>query len=378
MEIPLSPISMIEIINKIEKEKGIRVIRFDVAEPMFTPPWDAIKGTVNALLKGYYRYSPSLGIIELRKAISNYLKETRNLDYSEDEILVTVGGKFAVFSFFLGLLKHGDYVVLLRPYWSSYKAIALMLGINTLEVWSKDPYHLDEESLKEIMSKRPKAIIINSPNNPTGGILDINDIKLLKDLVEDYNIYVLSDEIDWAYVYDNRKFISPASIENLREKTIIIDGFSKVFCMSGWRVGFAAGPKELIDKMKIVQEHTVSSPTTFAQFGCLSAIEKYREYIPIIVRECDRKRKFIVEKLNKINGIECSIPEGGFYVYPYIRLEKSTLELAHYLLLNGVAVIPGEFFGDNRNRLRLCYAISDEDISIGIERISKFIEKIKK
>ncbi|MEM0286491.1 MAG: aminotransferase class I/II-fold pyridoxal phosphate-dependent enzyme, partial [Candidatus Methanomethyliaceae archaeon] len=281
-KIPPSPISIIELVEKIEKEKDIHVIRLDVAEPMFAPPWSAVKGTVDAVLKGKYKYSPSAGIFELRKAISEYLMKTRGLKYSEDEILITVGGKFASFSFFLGLLKPRDSVVLIKPYWSSFKAIPLMLNIKVIEVWSKYPYHLDEEKLKKVMSKKPKAIVINSPNNPTGGILDENDLKLLKDLAEDYNFYVLSDEIDWAYVYNGKIFKSPASL--LRDRTIIVDGFSKVFSMSGWRVGFAAGPKELIKNLKIVQEHTVSSPTTFAQYGCLSVLEKYEEYLSIIIK----------------------------------------------------------------------------------------------
>ncbi|MDH5806781.1 MAG: aminotransferase class I/II-fold pyridoxal phosphate-dependent enzyme [Candidatus Methanomethylicaceae archaeon] len=373
-KIPPSPISIIELVEKIEKEKDIHVIRLDVAEPMFAPPWSAVKGTVDAVLKGKYKYSPSAGIFELRKAISEYLMKTRGLKYSEDEILITVGGKFASFSFFLGLLKPRDSVVLIKPYWSSFKAIPLMLNIKVIEVWSKYPYHLDEEKLKKVMSKKPKAIVINSPNNPTGGILDENDLKLLKDLAEDYNFYVLSDEIDWAYVYNGKIFKSPASL--LRDRTIIVDGFSKVFSMSGWRVGFAAGPKELIKNLKIVQEHTVSSPTTFAQYGCLSVLEKYEEYLSIIIKECERKRKIAVEELNKSEKIECPLPEGGFYVYPKIKGYKSTLEFAKMLLeQKAVSVIPGDFFGDYRGHFRISYALSDEELIEGIKRILDFIKK---
>lgn len=375
--IPPSPVSLLERVEKVEKEKGIRVIRFDVAEPMFAPPWNAVKGTMDALLKGKHRYSSSWGLLELRVAISEYLKETRGLKYSEEEVLVTTGGKFANFAFFLGLFRPGDAVVLVRPYWTSFKAVPMMLGINVLETWAREPYHLNEEELKNLMSKKPRGIVVNTPNNPTGGLLDENDIKILRDLAEDYDLYVLSDEIDWAYVYEGRHFISPASLNGLRERTIVTDGFSKIFGMTGWRVGFAAGPKEILKRLHVVQEHTVSSPTTFAQYGCLSALKEYQTHIPLVVNACNSKRRFVVESLKTAPTLECSMPEGGFYVYPRLKSERfSDTETFAVNLLEeaGVAITPGEFFGDKRGYFRLCYAISDDELYEGIKRLLSFIQ----
>jgi aspartate/methionine/tyrosine aminotransferase len=370
-----SPVSLLEKIARVEREKRLKVIRFDVAEPAFPPPEDAVKGTIDALMKGRYKYSSSWGIPELRDAICGYLKATRNVSVSGEEVLVTTGGKFANYAFFSALFKPGDSVVLIKPYWVSFKAVPMILGINAVEVWAKDPYHLDQEGMKAAMRKRPRAVVVNTPNNPTGGLLNGRDLKFLRDLAEDFDLLILSDEIDWAYVYDGRKFVSPASFEGLKERTIITDGFSKVFGMTGWRVGFAAGPKALLRRMHTIQEHSVSAPATFAQYGCLSALEGYRGHINEVVKRCDANRRYVVGKLNATGCVECPLPEGGFYVYP--RLIKgdfaSTEAFAGALLEEaGVAVVPGEHFGDDRGYFRLCYALPADEVSDGLKRIAEF------
>jgi len=369
-----SPVSLLEKIARVEREKRLKVIRFDVAEPTFPPPENAIKGTIDALTKGRYKYSSSWGIPELRAAISDYLKATRGVTFTEDEVLVTTGGKFANYAFF-SALNPGDSVVLIKPYWVSFKAVPTILGINTVEVWAKDPYHLDQEAMKTAMRNRPRAVVVNTPNNPTGGLLDDSDLKLLRDLAEDFDLLVLSDEIDWAYVYDGKKFVSPASFEGLKERTVITDGFSKVFGMTGWRVGFAAGPKELLKRMHTVQEHSVSAPATFAQYGCLSALEGYAGHIKSVVRLCDSNRKMVVRALSAIKGISCPVPEGGFYAYPRIlggRFARMEDFAAALLEDAGVAVVPGEHFGDDRGHFRLCYALPAAEVSDGLKRIAEF------
>jgi len=370
-----SPVSLLEKIAGVEREKKLKVIRFDVAEPTFPPPENAVKGTIDALMKGRYKYSSSWGIPELRGAICDYLKATRNVSVSEEEVLVTTGGKFANYAFFSALFKPGDFVVLIKPYWVSFKAVPMILGINAVEVWAKDPYHLDQEGMKTAMRKRPRAVVINTPNNPTGGLLNGRDLKFLRDLAEDYDLMILSDEIDWAYVYDGKKFVSPASFKGLGERTIITDGFSKVFGMTGWRVGFAAGPKELLKRMHVVQEHSVSAPATFAQYGCLSALKGYSSHIRSVVRLCDLNRKAVVRALSAIKGIGCPVPEGGFYAYPRITKGRfaKTEDLATALLEGaGVAVVPGEHFGDDRGHFRLCYALPAAEVSDGLRRIAEF------
>ncbi|MGA2572879.1 MAG: aminotransferase class I/II-fold pyridoxal phosphate-dependent enzyme [Candidatus Methanomethylicaceae archaeon] len=373
-----SPTSLSDEISKIEKKIGTRIIRFDLAEPTFPPPNAAINRTIEAIRLGKYKYSSSWGIPELRQAISEYLAATRGLAYSCEEVLITNGAKFANYSFFAGLLKQKDAVLLLKPYWMSFKAVPQILGLNVLEVQAKEPYHLDEEALIAAMKKRPRAIVVNSPNNPTGGLFDEADLRLLKDLSIDFDMLVLSDEIDWAYVYDGRRFISSATLESMQERTIITDGFSKLFGMTGWRVGFAAGPKELLAKMHTIQAHVVGAPATFAQYGCLAALEGFGDYLRNIVMQSDLQRKRTVKALNTVAALECPLPEGGFYAYPFIKSKRFTTAafFAEKLLREaGVAVIPGEHFGDSRGRFRLCYAVSDSDLSIGLERISRFLQK---
>ncbi len=370
-----SPISFLE--NGVGPPGG--VIRFDVAEPGFPPPEGAIEATKQALSSGMFRYSPSRGIPELRGALATFLKSTRQIEYSIDEILVTTGGKFANYAFFASLLKPGDSVVLTKPFWTSYKAVPEMLGVRVVEVWATPPYHLDEEALKSVLGETTRAIVLNSPNNPTGGILSESDLRLVKDLAEDRDLLVLSDEIDWAYVYGGRHFVSPASIEGLRDRVVVTDGFSKVFCMTGWRVGFAAGPKPLIDRMHTVQEHAVSSPPTFAQYGCLRALDGYREYIERNLATCRRNLESVLDTLNSTGSIICPEPEGGFYVYP--RLDPaicSSREFCDALLRReGVATIPGECFGDSRNHFRLCYAVNREVLDEGLGKIARFAEDLR-
>lgn len=355
------------------------VIRFDVAEPDFPPPKEAVEATKQALSSGMFRYSSSWGIPELREALAAFLESTRRIEYSVDEILVTTGGKFANYAFFASLLSPGDSVVLIKPFWTSFKAVPEMLGIRAVEVWATTPFHLDEEALKSVVDAKTRAIVLNSPNNPTGGILSMSDLRLVRDLAEDHDLLVLSDEIDWAYVYGDRRFFSPSSIEGLRDRVVVTDGFSKVFCMAGWRVGFAAGPKKLIDRLHKVQEHAVSSPSTFAQYGCLRALEGHREYIERNLAACRRNLGTVLDKLNSIDSINCPEPEGGFYVYP--RLDPalcSSKDFCEGLLKHeGVAVIPGEYFGDNRNHFRLCYAVKREVLEDGLERIARFVDSLK-
>lgn len=370
-----SPISFLE--------KGcappVGVIRFDVAEPDFPPPEEAVEATRQALSNGKFRYSPSWGIPELREALAAFLKSTRQIEYSMDEILVTTGGKLANYAFFASLLCPGDSVVLIKPFWTSFKAVPEMLGIRTVEVWAEAPFHLDEEALKSAVDGRTRAIVLNSPNNPTGGILDESDLRLVRDLAEDHDLLVLSDEIDWAYVYGGRRFVSPASIEGLRDRVVVTDGFSKVFCMTGWRVGFAAGPKKLVDRLHMVQEHAVSSPSTFAQYGCLRALEVYRKYLERNLADCRRNLEIVLDRLNSTGAIACPEPEGGFYAYPKIDPAFcSSLEFCEVLLeREGVAVIPGEYFGDDRNHFRLCYAVQRELLEEGLERVVRFAEGLK-
>jgi aspartate aminotransferase len=373
-----SPLSFMDKVALLEKRQGRKIIRFDLAEPQFLPPPEAIDGTIFAIKQGKYRYSSSWGLSELISEVRKYLFDTRDLMYDDGEVFITTGGKFANYAFFSSLFKKRDGIVLLKPFWTSFGAVPEMLGLKRIDVWSDEPYHLNCDRLLTAMTQRPKAIVINTPHNPTGGMLNEADLKLLRDLAIDYDLLILSDEIDWAYAYDGRKHVSPASVSGIEERTVVTDGFSKVFSMTGWRVGFAAGPKELIAKMHHVQEHSISSPTTFAQYGCVEALKSRREYIPEVVKKCDANRHSVFNALRRIEALECSLPEGGFYVYPRIlpRYPMDSSAFCEDLLEGvGVSVIPGSLFGDDRSTFRLCYAVEEDLLNEGLSRMENFFIK---
>ncbi len=369
-----SPVSFLDQVAEQERLQGRRIIRFDIAEPQFKPPREAILATLGAIKEGEFRYSSSWGLTDLRDAVIQHLWDTREVDYSEGEVLITTGGKFANYAFFASQFDRGDKIVLLKPYWASFRAVPDLLGLKLIEIWAKEPYHLNSDRLIEAMAERPKGMVVNSPHNPTGGILDQEDLRLLRDLALDYDLRVLSDEIDWVYTYDGRKHISPASMEGLKDRTVITDGFSKAFAMTGWRVGFAAGPREIISRMHHLQEHSIGSPSTFAQYGCAAALKARERYAPWIRRACERNRSEVIDAMNEIKGLSCPTPEGGFYAYPHLvsgRHADADLFARKLLATAGVSVIPGKFFGDERPTFRLCYALPKKDLLLGLGRMKE-------
>ncbi len=376
-DIPISPVSISDMVRLVEKRDKVKVIRFDVAEPYFPPPEKALESTCKAVLEGYNRYSPTKGLVELREGLKNFLEETRSVSYSIDEIIVTPGSKFSSYCVFASLLKPGDEVLLLTPFWSSFKAIPMLLGIKRIKEVLTDPlYKVNEERFQNAITKRTKLVVLNTPNNPTGGILDKSDLKFIVDLAAEKGFYILSDEVDWAYTYDGHVHYSPAALSNGFERTIITDSFSKVFCMTGWRVGFAAGPRNIIDKMNVIQQHTVTAPVTFAQKACLDILLEYKEYVKTVVSSALRKRNMVVEGLKSITRLESTPPPGAFYIFPRDRFMVNSETLAVELLNKAhVAVAPGTIFGEgSEHNFRICYAIPDEDLKEGGERLRVFFE----
>ncbi len=379
-ELPISPVALTDLVRRVEREKSVKVYRLDLAEPLFSPPDEAISETVNAVKSGYYRYTPPRGLPELVEAIQRYFKRTRGLEYSPEEIIVTPGAKFAVYTFFASVLEEGSEVVLITPFWVSFKAIPMMMGGKVVEVPMQRPqWRIEEEALKQAVSKKCRAIVINTPHNPTGAVHGLEELKLIRDLAVDYNLYVLSDEVDWAYVYDEYKHISPATLDGLKERTLVVDSFSKVFCMTGWRVGFAAGPKDLIDDMLVVQQHSVSSPAAFAQKACIPVLEKAEEYAAKIVELCKWNRDYFYEKLSRIDGVECVKPPGAFYFFPRVaKAEELRDGLAEKLIWEAhVAVAPGSLFGEQfKDHFRACYALPKNYLQEAVDRLVELLSRL--
>ncbi|WEU40435.1 MAG: aminotransferase class I/II-fold pyridoxal phosphate-dependent enzyme [Candidatus Odinarchaeum yellowstonii] len=375
--IPFSPASISDMVRIIENRDKVKVTRFDLAEPCFNPPENALSSTCKAVLEGYNRYSPTKGLLELREGLARFLEETRGVSYSIEEIIVTPGSKFSSYCVFASILKPDDEVILLTPFWSSFKAIPLLLGVKNIKEVLTDPlYKINQERFQNAITRKTRLVVINTPNNPTGGILDRSDLKFIVDLALEKDFYILSDEVDWAYTYDGYVHCSPAAVSDGFEKTIITDSFSKVFCMTGWRVGFSAGPRNIIDKMNIIQQHTVTAPVTFAQKACLDVLTGYKEYIKNVVSLALKKRNMIVEELKKIPRLDTPTPPGAFYIFPRDRCKVRSDNLSVELLNKAhVAVAPGTIFGEGSEyNFRICYALPDEDLKEGVERLKVFFE----
>ncbi len=378
--IPISPVAIADSIPEVERQKGISVVRFDVAEPYFDPPPSAIESTIKALEEGYRHYAPTRGLFELREAIAEFLGKSRGLNYHPEDIIVTPGAKFAIYSFFASVLSPGDEVVLLTPYWSSFKAVPLLFGCKKIkEVLTREPYTVDEEKLKEALTPKTKALVINTPNNPTGGVLDEQSLRAISDLTEDYKTFILSDEVDWAYTYDGKKHVSQASIKGARDRTLLVDSFSKVFAMTGWRIGYAAGPRDLIDAMNVVQQHSVTGPATFIQRACIDVLKEAQLYVRNLLVQSSAKRETIIKGLKKIDRLSFQIPEGAFYIYPNAKdFGIRADDLSRKLLFDAaVAVAPGTLFGaGGEYSFRICYALPDRDLEEGINRLIGFFSRL--
>ncbi|MCC6013796.1 MAG: pyridoxal phosphate-dependent aminotransferase [Candidatus Verstraetearchaeota archaeon] len=354
--------------------KGMKVIQLDVGEPDFPTPINIIKAAEKAMEEGFTHYTPSLGIPELREAIANKLREENKIDVSKDNIIVTPGSKQAIFYAVMALIDEGDEVIIPTPAWSSYMEIVTLAGGKVKEVPTNNDFSLNIEKIKEAITKRTKLIIINSPNNPTGHVMDIKEIKALCDIVLDSNLFVLSDEIYEKLVYEG-KHISIASLPNMEERTITINGFSKTYAMTGWRLGYAVAPKNIISAMNKIQQHTATCVTSFAQIAAIEALKPHTPIAPMI-EEFKRRRDYICKALEKLS-FKFVKPKGAFYVFPEIPIDNmNSNEFCDILLEKyGVSVTPGTAFGNYDKHIRISYANSIENIEEAMKRIEMFINE---
>jgi aspartate aminotransferase len=349
------------------KRRGRDILSFNLGEPDFDTPPHIVEAAGKALESGKTHYAPSAGIPELREAIAGKLKAENGIDVSARDVLVTPGAKQAIFYACFSILEEGDDAIVFEPGWVSYDACIKMSGGKTVWVKSSEDGSLPAR-LQEHVNDRTRMIIINSPNNPSGAVLDTRDIRMVADIAGDRGIYVLSDEIYEKIIYDARH-VSIGSI--VPERTITVNGFSKAYAMAGWRIGYAAAPKPVFQDMLKVQQHTVSSPTTFVQYGALAALTGPQDSVEGMRREF-RKRRDVVIKGIRDMGLECEMPQGAFYAWP--KVAGSSEAWAERFLEAGVGLTPGSAFGpDSDDHLRMSYASSMEDIRKGLERMAKML-----
>ena len=374
---PSGTIAMAEKAREMQRV-GRKILNLDVGEPDFDTPEHIKQAAIAAIRSGFTHYTSSKGTPELRQAIADDLA-TRNIKANpENEIIVTPGGKHALYCACLATLDPEDEVLILAPTWPTHFQCVEIAEARTIEVSCGSSYSLDEEALKNGITDKTKMILVGSPNNPTGGVMSPDEIKAIVDLAVDHDLLVLSDEIYDRIVFDNFRIRSPASFDEVRGKCIVINGFSKAYAMTGWRMGYAFADEEIIEAMVRVQQSTTTCPASFVQKAGIAALRGPQDSIQKMVQEYDRRRKFIVEQLNNIAGLNCNMPKGAFYVFPDIKnLGITSLEFCSKLLEEeGVSTTPGSVFGESgEGYVRMSYATSLETIGEAVKKIKGFANK---
>ena len=364
---------------KALEKQGKNIIHLEIGEPDFDTPKNIKEAAVKALNAGYTHYGPSAGIPELREAIAQYISKTRGIKVDPDEVVVTPGAKPIMFFGILALVNPGEEVLYPNPGFPIYESVANFVGAKPVPIPLKEEndFRLDPEHVKEKITKKTRMIILNSPENPTGGILTKEDLKVIADCVANRDdVFVLSDEIYSRIIYEG-KHESIASLPGMKEKTILLDGFSKTYAMTGWRLGYGVMRKDLAQKVAQLMTNSNSCTCTFTQIAGIEALKGPQDEVDRIDAEFKKRREVIVSGLNNIKGITCKKPHGAFYAFPNIKgTGMDSKKLGDYLLNEaGVAVLPGTAFGKyGEGYLRLSFANSVENIKKALDRISKALK----
>jgi len=360
------------------EKQGKDIVHLEIGEPDFDTPRNIKDAATKALDEGYTHYVPSAGIPELRQAIADYISKTRNLKVTPEEVVVTPGGKPIMFYTILALVNPGDEVLYPNPGFPIYESLINFVGAKPVPIplEEKNDFSLDREYVKKMITKKTKLIILNSPENPTGGVLSREDLKVVADSISGRNdAFVLSDEIYSRIIYEG-KHESITAFPGMKDKTILLDGFSKTYAMTGWRLGYGVMHKDLALKVAQLMTNSNSCTSAFTQMAGVEALTGPQNEAERMVSEFKKRREVIVDGLNKVKGITCKKPRGAFYVFPNIEgTGMDCRKLGEHLLNNaGVAVLPGTSFGKyGEGHLRLSFANSVENIKKALERIARAV-----
>ena len=362
------------------ESKGIKVIHLEIGEPDFNTPENINKAACKAIDNGFTHYSNSQGILPLRNQIAKYIEKTRDVSVDPARVIVTPGAKPFIFFTALALLEEGDEAIYPNPGFPIYESMINYSGAKAVPIPLREEldFRLDIEELKSLITPRTKLIILNSPENPTGGVLEESDVRIIADLAREHDLYVLSDEV-YEYISYNGKPFSIASLPGMLDRTILMNGFSKTYAMTGWRVGYAVVPQPLVDPIVGLIVNSVSCTATFIQQACIEALIGPQDSIITMVTEFEKRRAVMVEGLNTIPGISCCSPKGAFYAFPSVKsLGKSSDYIADYLLNKaGVACLSGTDFGKyGEGYLRLSYANSQDNLREAIRRMKNSLAEL--
>jgi aspartate aminotransferase len=384
-----SPTLAINAKAKAMQAQGIHVISFGAGEPDFDTPGNIKRAAIKAIEDGFTKYTPVGGIDELKDAIIHKFKRDNDLTYKRPEILVSCGGKHSFYNLAQAIFDQGDEVIIPAPYWVSYPPMVSLAGGTPVIVDTReeDDFKITPESLRRAITPKTKALVLNSPSNPTGSAYSKKELEKIGEIAISYNFFLISDEIYEKIVYDGFEITSIASLgEEVKKRTIIVHGVAKTYAMTGWRIGYTAGPEEIISAMNNIQGQSTSNPTSIAQKASVEALIGPQDEVGKMVSAFGQRRNYIVNRLNEIHGVSCNKPVGAFYVFPNFsyhygkayqgkKIANSTA-LADYLLdVAKVALVPGVEFGADPFE-RLSYATSMEDIREGIDRIEEALKNL--
>jgi len=386
---PSPTLSITALANKLKSE-GKDVIGFGAGQPDFDTPDNIKNAAKKAIDDGFTKYTPSAGINELKDAIIEKFKTENGLEYKRTEITVSSGAKDFLFNLAMVLLNPGDEVIIPSPYWVSYPDQVEIAGGKPVivETREEDGFCLKAGALREKITDRTKALILNSPSNPTGGAYDIKNLEEIAEVILEKDILVITDEIYERLVYDGYKHTSIASLSNeIKKNSIVVNGVSKTYSMTGWRIGYAAGDEKIMSAIGKLQSQSISNPVSISQMASVEAITGDQSAVEKMRLAFDERRKFIISKLNSIEGVKCFNPKGAFYSFPNFsgiygksfegKAINSSNDLSELLLGNSnVAVVPGSAFGSDSN-IRISYATSMEMIEKGLKRIEDFVSALK-
>ena len=385
-----SPTLMVTVQVAALRRQGIEVIDFGAGEPDFDTPDHIKEAAITALKQGKTKYTPVGGTAELKEAIITKLQRDNGLTYSMQEVTSNCGGKHTLFNAFHALFGEGDEVLIPAPYWVSYSDMVILAGgqPKLLMTDEKTGFKITAAQLQAAITSQSKALLINSPSNPTGGAYTESELRMIADVVEKSDLFVISDDVYEKFLYDSPRCPHILGLKpHLRDRVLITNSVSKTYAMTGWRLGYAAGPKELISAIETLQSQSTSNPTSIAQAAAVTALTGTQEPVGIMAKEFAKRRKYVVDRLRAIPGIMCTLPEGAFYVFPRVsayfgakwqdKTISSAMDLSLYLLQEGkVALVAGEGFGSS-DHVRISYATSMKNLEQGLNQIETALKQLK-
>lgn len=356
------------------------VISLSIGEPDFKTPWAARREAINILEKGKTAYTANSGLLQLRKTVCSYLKNFIHTEYNPDnEVIITVGGSEAIDLAVRALIEPGDEVLVPEPSFVCYSPIVSMMGGKAVPIITKaeNKFRLTAEALKEKITDKTKLLVLPYPNNPTGAVMRRADLEAIAEVLRGTNIMIASDEIYAEMTYNGKKHISIAEIDGMKERTLVISGFSKAYAMTGWRLGYVAGPYPIIKQMLKLHQYCIMSSPTVSQYAAIVAMEQCNDDVNHMIDEYDMRRRLVVKGFNDM-GLECFEPEGAFYVFPSIKSTGMTSkEFCEKLVYDKkVAVVPGSAFGESgEGYVRVSYAYSVNHLKTALGRIEEFLKE---